>query len=340
MITGDQPATAEAIAEEIGLLQGGRVVTGRELAAQDPDTLSDARVFARVSPADKLAIVRGFQQQGHSVAMLGDGINDAPAMKQADVGVAVGGRGTDVAKETADLVLQDDRLETVAVAVEEGRMIFTNIRKFVFYLFSCNLSEVGVLALAGFTSLPPPLLPLQILWLNLVTDVFPALALAVEPREEGVMEAKPRDPAAAILSRPFLWSVLGHGAVLVVAGGAAFIYVLTRGADATIASTVAFQTLALSQLAHVVNARRVGAMSFRQVFLQPLDACCRDRHPGAAVRRRKPSHADPRPGNGPLCRSALDAHRPLLPAPRRRGSSLETDTARIRGFGVKDSIRP
>ncbi len=266
MITGDQAPTAEAVAREIGLLQGGDVLTARDLTDLETAELDRVRVFARVTPKDKLAIVRAFQRRGDMVAMVGDGINDAPAMKQADVGVAMGGRGTDVAKETADLVIQDDRLDTVAAAVEEGRVIFTNIRKFVFYLFSCNLSEVGVLALAGFTSLPAPLLPLQILWLNLVTDVFPALALAVEPAEEGVMRADPRDPSAAILSRDFLTSVLGYGVVLVAAGAGAFLFVLSGGADAATASTVAFQTLALSQLGHAFNARRHGPLRWRQLM--------------------------------------------------------------------------
>ena len=198
MLTGDQRLTAEAIGRELGLVGADQtVLDGRELE-RDPAALgavlAKAAAFSRVSPEHKILVVQSLQKDGEIVAMIGDGINDAPALRQADIGVAMGVRGTDVAKQAAAIVLADDRFETIAAAVEEGRVIFENIRKFVFYLFSCNLAEILVLLGAGLAGLPLPLLPLQLLWLNLVTDTFPALALAVEPAEGGVMERPPRRP--------------------------------------------------------------------------------------------------------------------------------------------------
>ena len=261
MLTGDQKITARAIAEELGILRaGGTVIDGRELPGLDDAELdrrlADAAAFSRVSPADKLRIVDGLRRRGEIVAMLGDGVNDAPALRRADIGLAMGGRGTDLARETADLVLVDDRFETVAAAVEEGRVIYDNIRKFIFYLFSCNLAEVLVLFTSVVVGLPLPLLPLQILWLNLVTDVFPALALALEPPEPDVMERPPRDPKAAILSRPFLMLLGGYGVLLAALTVGVFAWA-SRGPDADLAHarTVAFMTLALTQLVHVINAR-------------------------------------------------------------------------------------
>jgi Ca2+-transporting ATPase len=262
MITGDQAVTAAAVARQVGLLRGGEeVIGGGELAAMDDEALA-ARVgriavYSRTSPADKLRIVEAFHRRGDVVAMLGDGVNDAPALKRADIGVAMGGRGTDVAKETAALVLQDDRFETIAAAVEEGRVVFDNIRKFIYYLFSCNLAEVLVLFLAGLAGLPLPLAPLQLLWLNLLTDVFPALSLAVEPAEPNVMARPPRDPASGLLSRRLVLR-LGMAALLLTAGTlAVFLWGLAAGAaaDPRRATTLAFATLAFAQLAHVVDAR-------------------------------------------------------------------------------------
>jgi Ca2+-transporting ATPase len=278
MITGDQAVTAAAVARQVGLLRGGEevdgdavggdgaiggeeVIGGGELAAMDDEALA-ARVgriavYSRTSPADKLRIVEAFHRRGDIVAMLGDGVNDAPALKRADIGVAMGGRGTDVAKETAALVLQDDRFETIAAAVEEGRVVFDNIRKFIYYLFSCNLAEVLVLFLAGLADLPLPLAPLQLLWLNLLTDVFPALSLAVEPAEPNVMARPPRDPASGLLSRRLVLR-LGMAALLLTAGTlAVFLWGLAAGAaaDPRRATTLAFATIAFAQLAHVVDAR-------------------------------------------------------------------------------------
>lgn len=234
MITGDQKLTAESIARDLGV-QG---------------------VYSRTSPEAKLRIVEELQSKGEIVAMLGDGVNDAAALKKADVGVAMGRRGTDVAKEAAAIVLQDDRFGTVAAAVEEGRVIYGNIRKFVFYLFSCNLAEVLVLLGAGLASLPLPLLPLQLLWLNMLTDTFPALALAVEPSDRDVMRQPPRNPQEALLSRPFLTSIFFYATLITAATLGAFVWALAAMPHA--ATTVAFMTLAFAQVFHLGNARSAG----------------------------------------------------------------------------------
>jgi Ca2+-transporting ATPase len=263
MLTGDQTLTAQAVARQLGILRHEDVVLDgaalrdlgeEELAAR----LQGVGAFSRVEPADKLRIVAALQRRGEIVAMLGDGVNDAPALKRADVGVAMGKRGTDVAKETADVVLADDRFAAVAAAVEQGRVIYDNIRKSVFYLFSSNLSEVLVLFLALLVGAPLPLLPLQILWLNLVTDVFPALALAMEPAEPDVMRRPPRPPQAALLSGRFLLGVALHGGLLAATSLGVFAWALAAGegeAAVARARAMTFLTLALGQLWHVHNAR-------------------------------------------------------------------------------------
>ncbi len=258
MLTGDQRATAAAVGRELNLLSEGQsIIDGRELdALSDTDLtvrLSEIAAFSRITPQHKLRLVQALQARGDIVAMLGDGVNDAPALRKADIGVAMGIRGTDVAKEAASIVLQDDRFETVTAAVEEGRIIFDNIRKFVFYLFSCNVAEVLVLLCAALAGLPMPLLPLQILWLNMVTDTFPALALALEPGDADVMQRPPRDPREALLSRQFLSSVALYGALITAVTLAAFVWYVEGPIRQ--AQTIAFMTLAFAQLFHLGNAR-------------------------------------------------------------------------------------
>jgi Ca2+-transporting ATPase len=262
MLTGDQRLTAEAIGRELGLIERDQVVLdGRELE-REPDAvkhvLSKAAAFSRVTPEHKIIVVRALQEAGEIVAMIGDGVNDAPALKQADIGVAMGVRGTDVAKQAAAIVLADDRFETIGAAVEEGRVIFENIRKFVFYLFSCNVAEIFVLLGAGLAGLPLPLLPLQLLWLNLVTDTFPALALAVEPAEGDVMQRPPRRPDEAVLSRAFVREMLFYSALITAATLSAFLWTLSHTPQR--ATTVAFMTLALAQVGHLGNARSASAV--------------------------------------------------------------------------------
>jgi P-type Ca2+ transporter type 2C len=273
MLTGDQRLTGDAIGRELGLMTDGlQAIEGRELQTLSGDALADTiertAVFSRVTPEDKLTIVRTLQQRGEIVAMLGDGVNDAAALRKADVGVAMGIRGTEVAKEAAAIVLQDDRFETIAAAVEEGRVVFDNIRKFVFYLFTCNLAEILVLLVAALAGAPMPLLPLQLLWLNMVTDTFPALALAIEPGDPDVMRRPPRDPREAMLSRDFLGRVTAYAALIAGATLAALWWAMTYAPHA--ATTMVFMALAFAQIFHLGNARSSGpVLAFRAATANP-----------------------------------------------------------------------
>jgi len=272
MLTGDQRRTAEAVARELGILERGQeTLDGSELATLDEAALAErarhVAVYSRISPEDKFDIVQALRREGDVVAMLGDGINDAAALRRADIGVAMGLRGTDVAKAAAGIVLRDDSFRTVAAAVEEGRVVFDNVRKFVFFLFSCNAAEVLVLLVAGLAGSPLPLLPLQILWLNLVTDTFPALALAFEPAEPDIMRRPPRDPDAGILSSGLMRSV-GFYALLITAVTLLAFFWTPPGSAGTHAEAVtrAFLTLAVTQVLHVGNARSVEGILGRGGF--------------------------------------------------------------------------
>ena len=260
LITGDHPLTARSIARELGI-DAGRVVSGVDLdrlsAEELSATLSEASVFARVSPAHKLRIVDALQRQGQIVAMTGDGVNDAPALKRADIGVAMGIAGTDVSKEAADAVLLDDNFATIVAAVEEGRVIYDNVRKFVRYLLTTNSAELLLMLIAPFAGMPLPLLPLQILWINLVTDGPPALTLALEPAEPGVMERPPYPPAESIFARGLGVHIVWVG-VLMAALTLAVGYLYWRAGDPAW-QTVVFTTAALAQMGHVLGIRVTGA---------------------------------------------------------------------------------
>jgi Ca2+-transporting ATPase len=268
MLTGDQRLTAEAIARILGIAaQGEETVDGRQVDALSDEALTErvqhAGAFSRVSPEAKLRIVSALRRSGEIVAMLGDGVNDAPALKQADVGVAMGRRGSDIAKQAAGVVLADDRFATITTAVEEGRVVYANIRRFVFYLVSCNVAEILVLLAAGVAGLPVPLQPLQILWLNLLTDTFPALALAFEPADSNVMQRKPRHPGAPLLSGRLLLTAIGDSVLIAVCTLAALAWGIYESGGSLAAgmperaATLAFMTLALAQLAQLANARRL-----------------------------------------------------------------------------------
>jgi Ca2+-transporting ATPase len=260
MITGDHAVTARSIARAVGL--GGaapRVIEGRDLVdlvGKADAQLLQTEIFARVSPTEKLQLVRAYQAAGEIVAVTGDGVNDAPALRQADIGVAMGLRGTDVAREAAAMVLLNDAFPTIVVAIREGRVIFGNIRRFATYLLSCNLSEVMIVGLAILSGLPLPLLPLQILFLNLVTDVFPAFALAMGEGERDVLKSPPRNPKEPILDRDQWFAIVLHGVALTAATfGALALGRLWLGLDERAAVTVTFLTTAFAQLWHVFNMR-------------------------------------------------------------------------------------
>ncbi len=272
MITGDHKLTAMAVAREMEILEkGDPALTGEELDALSDDALREqverVRVYARVSPEHKLRIVRAWKARGHIVAMTGDGVNDAPALKTADLGIAMGVTGTDVAKESADMVLLDDNFASIIAAVEEGRGVYENIRKFVRYLLSTNSGEVLVVFLASTLFLPLPLLPLQLLWINLITDGFPALALGVEPKERGLMDRRPRDPKTGILAEGMGFHIAWVGTLMAVGALGLYVWALPRLA-ADEARTLVFYTVAMFQVFHVLAIRVYRESVFREGFFR------------------------------------------------------------------------
>ncbi|MCS7312798.1 MAG: cation-translocating P-type ATPase, partial [Acidobacteria bacterium] len=259
MITGDHPTTAQAIARELGLLKGGRVVTGVELEAMgDTDLENDVEnieVYARVSPVHKLRVVTALQKRGYVVAMTGDGVNDAPALKKADIGIAMGVTGTDVAKEAAAMTLLDDNFASIVAAVEEGRIIFGNIKKYLMYLLSANVGEVLLVAATTLLGLPLPLTAVQILYVNLATDGLPALALSVDPPEPDLMRRPPRNPRTGIFTRPVVILLAIGGLWSAVVNLSLFAWALDTGRSIEEARTMAFVSLVLIQFFKAYNFR-------------------------------------------------------------------------------------
>ncbi len=259
MITGDHPVTAEAIARELGILRDGRVVTGNALQEMSDEELRRSAggisVFARVSPEHKLRIVDALQRNGEIVAMTGDGVNDAPALKKADIGISMGITGTDVSKEASAMMLTDDNFASIVAAVEEGRGIYDNIRKYLTYLLSSNIGELGLMAGASLFGMPMPLTAVQILYVNLATDGLPALALAVDPPEKDIMKRRPNDPRQGIFTRPVLALMLAGGIWSTVVNISLFNWALHSGRPIREAMTMTFVSLVLIQFFKAYNFR-------------------------------------------------------------------------------------
>jgi Ca2+-transporting ATPase len=280
MITGDHPLTARHIAQQVGIAENDRFITGQELDRISPSELAeevkDISVFARVSPEHKLRLIDVYQNQDNIVAMTGDGVNDAPALKKADIGVAMGITGTDVAKGAAEMVLLDDNFATIVSAVEEGRIIYDNIRRFIKYLLTCNASEIAVMLIGPFLGMPLPLFPLQILWMNLVTDGLPALALGIEPPEKNVMNRPPYSATESVFGRGMVAFIILFGIVLsIIALGAG--YWLWREDPTGHWRTMLFTTLVFAQLSMALAVRseeqsllRIGLLSNRSMLVAIL----------------------------------------------------------------------
>ena len=259
MITGDHPLTARAVASELGLLKNGRVVTGAELEAMSDETfkheVESIEVYARVSPAHKLRVVTALQVNQHIVAMTGDGVNDAPALKKADIGIAMGITGTDVTKEAAAMTLTDDNFASIVAAVEEGRGIFGNIKKYLMYLLSSNIGEILLMAGATLLGMPLPLATVQILYINLATDGLPALALSVDPPEKDLMKRAPRDPRVGIFTRPVVVLMVIGGIWLALVNLGMFIWALNSGRSTEEARTMTFVSVVLFEFFKAYNFR-------------------------------------------------------------------------------------
>lgn len=272
MITGDHVTTATAIAKQIGLLENGnRVIEGRMIEQMSNEQLTneieDISVFARVSPAHKLRIVEAFQNNGHVVAMTGDGINDAPAIKASDIGISMGQTGTDVTREASSLILMDDNFTTIKDAIREGRNIYENIRKFIRYLLASNVGEILVMLFAILLGYPLPLIPVQILWVNLVTDGLPAMALGLDQPEKNVMKKKPRDSTEGIFAHGLGFKILSRGLLIGIVSLIAFMttYHQTNG-DLDLSRTMTFTTLVMAQLIHVFDCRAEQSIFSRNPF--------------------------------------------------------------------------
>ncbi|MEI7813538.1 MAG: cation-translocating P-type ATPase, partial [Coriobacteriia bacterium] len=289
MVTGDHEVTARAIASEVGLPEGGQVLSGRDIELMDDDELAEAlantSVVARVDPLHKMRIVKSLQAGGHVVAVTGDGVNDAPALSAADVGIAMGITGTEVAKDASDMVLADDNFATIVAAVSEGRVVFTNLSKFIQFLLSANMSQVLLMFLATVAGLPVPLYPVQLLWTNMATDSLPALALGVDPAEEGMMDLPPRGRGEGIMTRQSIVQIVARGSVLMVGTLGAYLAVLVlhgvplsheafapQYADGVmLAQTAAFTALVLQKLLFSLTFRSLEHSIFsRATFANPL----------------------------------------------------------------------
>jgi len=274
MITGDHAHTASAIAQKIGLRNAEMVLTGRDLSTiTDPeliDIVKKVSVFARVAPEQKLRLVEALQASGNIVAMTGDGVNDAPALKRADIGVAMGITGTDVAKEAADMVLTDDNFASIEAAVEEGRGIFDNLTKFIVWTLPTNIGEGLVILAAIFAGATLPILPVQILWINMTTAVLLGLMLVFEPKEPGIMERAPRDPKEPILTRTLIWRIAIVGFLLLLGAFGLFEYELSSGTGIAEARTVAVNVFVMGELMYLFNCRSLTKSVFEVGFFSNL----------------------------------------------------------------------
>jgi Ca2+-transporting ATPase len=274
MITGDHPVTARRIAQDLGILSEGRVVAGPDLqraSREDLDLLvEDVSVFARVVPEQKLQIVEALQRRGHVVAMTGDGVNDAPALRAAHIGVAMGGGGTEVARQAADLILVDDDFSTIVAAIKEGRIIYGNIQKFIFFLLSANAGLCGAVFLTALIADWPPLTPLMLLWINLVTNGLPALALGIDPPGEDVMAGAPRRLGEPIL-RAKDWVAIGVVGSVMTASSAVF-HLGAEGPELMLRGrALGFTYLALGALLHAYSCASRGSVLFKwSIFKRPL----------------------------------------------------------------------
>ncbi len=279
MITGDHRDTAAAIGRELGIVErGGQVLDGAELERIDDLRLAElverVSVYARVTAEHKLRIVRAWKARGKVVAMTGDGVNDAPALKEAAIGVAMGITGTEVAKQSADIIVTDDNFASIVAAVEEGRGIYDNVVKTLSYLMGGNAGELAVMLVAGLIGWPLPLLPIQLLWINLVTDGLPALALATDPVEPDVLTRPPRDPQAEIIDRPFFARLALTGCLSAAAALTAFAWEFYRHSDVAAARNAAFSALVIEELLRSFSARsstrtvfEVGLLTNMRLFL-------------------------------------------------------------------------
>lgn len=272
MITGDHVKTAHAIAKQLDLIpEHGKILDGARLnqlsVSELKDEIDDTYVFARVTPEHKLKIVKAFQEKGHIVAMTGDGVNDAPAIKASDIGISMGITGTDVTKEASSLILMDDNFATIKAAIQEGRNIYENIRKFIRYLLASNVGEILVMLFAMMLAMPLPLVPVQILWVNLVTDGLPALALGLDKSDENVMKQKPRNPREGVFARGLAYKIVSRGVLIGIVTLIGFVTAYHSNPDNIVyAQTTAFATLVVAQLIHVFDCRNEYSIFDRNPF--------------------------------------------------------------------------